>query len=588
MNDKFALRLSYSATQRDGTIRNIRTEQMLNDLNNVGVRGQLLYAPNEKVEVLLSADFTRQRPDGYAQVVAGVTETQRPEFRQFENMIADFNYDLPTRNPFDRIVDHDGIWKSGQDMGGTALNVDIDLGPGTLTSTTAWRYWDWMPSNDRDYTGLPVTTLSQAPSMHHQLSQEVRYSGDITDKVSGVFGVFAIGQDLKSNPYHTEEAGSAAWRFRQNNQDPLWQTPGLLDGYGIRTRNELQSFSGAVFAQVDWVITEKLKLLPGIRYNTDYKRVEVDRQTYGGLQTEDPQLLALQRSVYNDQAFDAEVREGNFSGQMALAYKISENVNSFAIYSAGFKPVGINLGGLPRENGRTMTELARVAPEYVTHYEVGFKTSPSPSSTFNIVFHNTDIKDYQTVVQVPDPGIQRGYLANADQVRVWGVEVDMNVKIRKNLTIYTALAYTDGKYVSFPNAPVPLEEVGSDIPFRDISGERLPGISKWAASILAEYTLPGKFLNEKGDYFIAVDNYVRSDFSSLASPSTVMNVEGYALMNARLGFRVTKGISCFGWARNLLDQNYFEMLLPGGGGNGHYAGVLGDPRTYGATVRYSF
>jgi iron complex outermembrane receptor protein len=204
LNDKLALRLSYSATQRDGNIQNIRTEQWLNDLNNVGVRGQLIYKPSEKVEVLFSADFTRQRPDGYAQVIAGVTPTLRPDFRQFDNIIADLNYELPSRNPFDRIVDHDGVWKSGQDMGGTALNIAIDLGPGTLTSTTAWRYWDWMPSNDRDYTGLPVTTLSQAPSMHHQVSQEEQYAGDINDKLSGVIGVFAIGQDLKSNPYHTE------------------------------------------------------------------------------------------------------------------------------------------------------------------------------------------------------------------------------------------------------------------------------------------------------------------------------------------------------------------------------------------------
>ena len=34
------------------------------------------------------------------------------------------------------------------------------VGPGRLTSTTAWRYWDWDPSNDRDFIGLPVTTIS--------------------------------------------------------------------------------------------------------------------------------------------------------------------------------------------------------------------------------------------------------------------------------------------------------------------------------------------------------------------------------------------------------------------------------------------
>lgn len=587
LNDQWAARISFSGTQRDGTIENIRKEQMLNDLNNVGVRGQLLFKPSDKLEVLFAGDFSRQRPDGYAQIVAGVTRTQRAEWRQFDNIISDLNYQLPTTNPFDRIVDHDGVWKSGQDFGGASINVDYKLGGGTLTSTTAWRFWDWMPSNDRDYLGLAVTTLSQAPSIHNQLSQELRYAGNISDKISGVIGVFAIGQDLKSNDFHREEAGPDAWRFVQNNQDPLWETPGLLDGYGLQTKNRLQSFSGAIFGQLDWAITERLKLLPGLRLNYDQKSVQLDRSPYGGLQTEDPALIALQRRVYNAQSFDVEVDETNLSGQLSIAYEFSDKVNSFATYSTNFKPVGVNLGGLPREDGRTMTELARVNPEYVTHFELGFKTSPSQSSTLNLIFHTTDIRDYQTVVQVPDPAVQRGYLANAEQVRVSGVELDFNIRLSNNFTLYTAVAYTDGRYISFPNAPIPLEETGSDVAFKDISGERLPGISEWAGSILGEYSFPGKFISSKGDYFWGVDTYFRSDFSSDASPSTVLNVEGYALVNSRLGFRASEGISVFVWTRNIFDNNYFEMLLPGGNGAGHYAGVLGDPRTYGITLRYA-
>jgi iron complex outermembrane receptor protein len=40
----------------------------------------------------------------------------------------------------------------------------------------------------------------------------------------------------------------------------------------------------------------------------------------------------------------------------------------------------------------------------------------------------------------------------------------------------------------------------------------------------------------------------------------------------------------------MLDEEYFEQLLaaPAGNGAGHYGAVLGDPRTYGATVRFSF
>jgi iron complex outermembrane receptor protein len=528
-----------------------------------------------------------QKPDGYAQVVAGVVTTQRAAYRQFRQIIADLDYKLPSENPFDRIVDHDSPWRSGNELGGFSVNLDAKIGNGTLTSTSAWRYWNWDPLNDRDFTGLPVLSKSQATSRHTQWTQEIRYAGDIFSKLSGVIGVFYIGQDLNTDPVHIEESGAAQWRFSQSSTSPLWKTPGLLDGYGIKTTSRLQSVGAAVFGQLDWAITEKLHVLPGLRFNYDKKDVDYDRKTYGGLQTTDPALLAIKRGVYTDQAFKANVEENNLSGQLTLAFKASKRFNSFATYSTSYKPVGVNLGGLPTANGAVLIDLARIKPEYVTHYEIGIKTSPTENSTLNIVYHNTDIKDYQTNVQTAEVGVNRGYLANAEKVRVKGLEVDGNIRLSKAFYIYGAIAYTDGKYISFKNAPVPLEETGAANAFKDVSGGRLPGISKWAGSLGGELNFAGKLINEEGKFFLALDSYYRSEFSSSPSPSKFLNIEGYTLINGRIGFRANEGLSLFVWARNLLDKDYFEQLLPAAGNAGHYAGVLGDPRTYGVTLRYT-
>ncbi|HEX8314093.1 MAG TPA: TonB-dependent receptor, partial [Flavisolibacter sp.] len=151
---KLAARLSFSGTQRNGVLYNVATQKPVNDLNNIGVRGQLLFTPSDKVKITLIGDVTDQKPDGYAQVIAGVVKTQRPGYRQFDSIIASLNYKLPTNNPFDRIIDHNTPWRSGNQLGGVSVNVDAKVGGGTLTSTTAWRYWNWDPSNDRDFTGL--------------------------------------------------------------------------------------------------------------------------------------------------------------------------------------------------------------------------------------------------------------------------------------------------------------------------------------------------------------------------------------------------------------------------------------------------
>lgn len=593
LSKKLAGRISFSGTQRDGLLYNVATQKSVNDLNNLGFRGQLLYKPTEKIGITLIADATRQRPDGYAQVFAGVAPTLRPQYRQFEQIIADLNYQLPSRNPFDRLIDHDTPWKSGNDLGGVSLNADIKLGSGTLTATSAWRYWNWNPSNDRDFTGLQALKLSQATSRHQQWSQEVRWAGTLTSKLSGVLGVFAFGQELNSDPVHIEESGKHTWRFSQSTTSTLWKTEGLFDGFGIKTRQKMNTVSAAVFGQVDYSITSKLSILAGLRYNYDDKKVDFDRQTYGGLQTTDPALIALKNAVYTNQKFNTQIDDTNLSGQLTLAYKLSKKANAFATYSTSYKPVGLNLGGLPTANGQPLLELAVIKPEAVSHYEIGAKTTPLPNSTLNITFHNTDIKDYQTLVQSPEIGVNRGYLANAEKVRVRGIELDANIKIKQFLYLYGGVAYNDGKYISFKNAPLPLEETGKTIDgkqvaFKDISGGRLPGVSKWAGSVGIELSTSSTFLGKTGTSFIAFDTYYRSDFSSSPSPSQYLNVAGYTLLNARLGFKTVSGTSFSLWVRNLLDKNYFEQLLPASGNAGHYAGVLGDQRTFGATLRYSF
>lgn len=586
--NKLAGRLSFSGTQRDGTVYNLASRKYVNDINNLGGRLQLLYTPSDNVSITFAADAAQQRPEGYAQVVAGVVTTKRPAYRQFNAIIADLNYKLPSLNAFDRLIDHNTTWRSGNDLGGVSLNVDAKIGNGTLTSTTAYRYWNWDPSNDRDFTGLPVLSLSQATSKHKQWSQEVRYAGNFSSKLSGVIGVFVIGQDLKTAPVHIEESGSAQWRFSQSTTSELWKTPGLLDGYGIRTTSRLQTLSAAVFGQLDWAITSKLHVLPGLRYNYDDKKVDFNRKTYGGLQTTDPELIALKNIVYTDQVFNAKTDDTNLTGQLTVAFKPNGNINTYATFSASYKPVGLNLGGLPTANGQPMLQLAEIKPEYVQHYEAGIKTTPSAASTLNLAIFNTDIKDFQTQVQTAELGVNRGYLANAEKVQVRGAELDGNIRFNNNLSIFGAVAYTDGKYKSFKNAPVPLEETGGTSSFKDISGGRLPGISKWSGSLGGELSASGKFLAQGGRYFVALDGYYRSEFSSSPSPSPFLNVDGYVLFNGRLGFRATKGVSVFIWGRNLLHKDYYEQLLVAAGNAGQYAGVLGDPGTYGITLRYNF
>lgn len=592
LSKKLAARFSFSGTQRDGLVDNVRTLKKTNDINNLGFRGQLLYKASDKTTIILSGDNSTQRPDGYAQVIAGVVKTKRAGYRQFDSIIKDLNYQLPSRNAFDRKIDHDVPWNSGNDLGGVSLNIDSKIGEGTLTSTTSWRYWNWDPSNDRDYTGLQALAKSQNPAKHKNWTQEIRYAGAFSSRVNVVAGLFFIDQEVKITG--TEESGRDQWRFSQSSTSNNWKTPGLLDGYGIVTNASIKSQSAAAFANVDWEIINRFHVLPGVRFNYDKKVVSYNRKTYGGLQTTDAALLAIKRGVYSDQAYDADADETNVTYQITLAYKANKRVNAFATYSTSFKPVGVNVAGLPTlANGDADVSLSVIKPEGVKNLQAGIKTTPMDNFTLNLTFHNSNIKDYQTNVQSPQLGVNRGYIANAEKVNVKGFELDANLKANQHFTFYGAIAYTDAKYVKFTNAPLPLEETGAtensvQLAFKDISGGKLPGISKWAGSLGGEFTTATAFLGKPGKFFLALEGFYRSSYSSSPSPSAYLNINGYTLVNGRLGFRSNNGLSAFIWTRNLLNKDYYEQLLPAGGNAGHYGAVLGDQKTYGVTLRYCF
>lgn len=585
ITDTLAGRLSFSSTQRDGFLYNVATEDDLNDLNNLGLRGQLLFKPSSTFDLLLAGDYTRQRPEGYAQVYAGVAPTLRAPNRQFGAIAADLGYTPPSTNPFDRITDADTEHRSYQDVGGVSLTAQWDVGIGELTSITAWRFWDWDPSNDRDFLGLPITTLSQNPSEQRQWTQELRYAGDLSPELSFVVGVFAFKQTVHTTG--SQEQGSAAARFLLA-PSAAAATPGLLDGYGRTTDIRSEHISGAVFGQLEWSISDRFRILPGIRFNYDQKEVDYQSAIYGGLVTADPALIALQRSILAAQNYQAEADDTNVSGQITAVYDINDDINIYATYSTSFKSVGLNVDGLPTDGaGNPILAAATVAPEEVRHIEFGIKSEPFTGVTANLTFYQTEIGDYQAQVVNASVGVLRGYLANAEEVRVRGAELDFSARLSENFTLQGALAYTDGEYVSFPDAPAPLEGTGGP-QFVDISGERLPGISEWSAFIGGEYTQPGNFLGREGEAFIALDASYRSDFSSSPTPSRYLVVDGYALLNGRIGFRGDNGWDVFLWGRNLTDQDYYEFLSAAPGGSGLYVGYVGDPRTYGVTLRGSF
>jgi iron complex outermembrane receptor protein len=610
LTDNVAIRLGLSSTSRRGTVYNVATDRYNNSQDNIGLRTAILWKATPDLNLTLAGDYSRQNPDCCAQIFVRVGSTQRVANRQFDALAAAQNYEPPSRNPFDRLTDVDAKLSAKNELGGLSLRGEYALGNGTLTSVSAWRFWKWLPANDRDFTGLPITTLSQNPSRQDQYTQEFRYAGDGKgfDYVLGLFGFY---QTVTTTG--TQRQGPAASRWFINPSSALANDPSVLNGLTAANDIRLKNFSGALFGKLNWNVTDTLTLSPGARLNYDdkvgsYISIVTDGQgnlvpATGGNARQVEQRAVLQPQAFRDEAY----RAWNVSYDLTAAYKPSRDVLVYATYARTFKSGGLNLNGVPVVGGVPQVQFAQVDPEKVDHFELGAKTQFwDRRITFNLTGFWTQIRDYQALVNDGQNSTLRGYLANAGKVRVRGIEADFSVRPSDRFNLYVNGAFSDARYLDFKNAPCPPELSGgpsagvggtpgpAGVPGAasplvcDISGQWMPGISKFAFSYGGEYNLPGTVLGNPGEAYVGVDANSRTKFSSNASRSIYTDIPGYTLANVRAGFRTDSGVNVFGWVRNVFDTDYYEVLATTPGNTGLIAGNVGDPRTYGVTVGLSF
>jgi len=195
-----------------------------------------------------------------------------------------------------------------------------------------------------------------------------------------------------------------------------------------------------------------------------------------------------------------------------------------------------------------------------------------------------NIKNYQTTVR--DRVLVASYLATANSARTRGAEVAVRWAVLDGLHLDTAVAYDDATYTSFDSAPCGTEWTGIATSC-DLTGKPISGAPRWSGDVRSEYVrrLTGSLLGGGGiEYTFRSSSYYTSDDSAYSL------INGYGLVNLHVSVGSTSDrwrVSL--WVRNAFDKDYFASLSVGGVfAAGYVAGLVGDPRTYGATLRLQF
>ncbi|MDO7835637.1 TonB-dependent receptor [Sphingobium sp. HBC34] len=583
IDDVLAVRLSGSDTHRDGFVRNIRQGLRAQDNDSSSLRGQILFKPTPDVSLRVIGDWARLHQRGIVQPIAGIFTTLdngAPIANNVVQRAQRLGYTLPTVDPFARQADADGFYQIKMSQWGATAILDWTIPGNLITSVTAYRKWTWEPRNDADWLGIPVLDAAHTNNDQRQFSQELRIASTGDRPIDYVAGVYYFWQ--KNVGTGETRYGSAAPSWFLGASTPV--SNATLNGFGARTFSNPVTNSYAAFGQATWHADDRLSVTAGLRYTHEKKRGRFVQTPFGPTPTgftpaQESTIQGTRAAFARAIDYGTALADNSLSGTLNVAYALSDAALAYATYARGNKSGGLNLTALPAGVD------PEVKPERVDHYELGFKSEWFDRRvTLNLAAFWTDVKGYQTAVTTTDSTFGfRQYIANADKVRSRGLEADLRVEPVAGLILTGSGTFVDITYRDFKNAPCPQE--APNLPSRvcDLGGQRVAGSSRYAAALGADYSAP---ITDRISAYGRADYSYRSNYYTAVNNSRYSKVPGYALVNLRAGLRSSDSrwdVSL--WARNLFDKNYFQILTPAD--TGLVTGIVGDPRTWGATIRTS-
>lgn len=286
---------------------------------------------------------------------------------------------------------------------------------------------------------------------------------------------------------------------------------------------------------------------------------------------------------------DGTLKDDAFTGNIILNFEMNDNVTVYASYSRGYKA-----GGFALDSAAARVGSFQFDNEIADNYELGLKARVLDNRmSLDFALFDQSIKDFQENVFtgssfVPD---------NAGKIKVRGLEFDGKFQATPELLFTAAFTwFFDNKYSQFENGPCPVSDTSNcfiaqiegALPrfVQDLSGATLAESSEFSGSASATYRRP---INDSLEMFVRGELFYQSSQNLSVSQDPLQFQDGFALVGASAGIGDIDGAwSLQLWSRNLLNEKYvldtFNSTIPGGSLNAY----VGDPRTYGLTLRFRY
>ena len=515
--------LSLAQEKTDGWIDNLnRPDTRPGSGDGTTARGFVRFKPSESVQV--DAALWHYRYKGVPMFGEAVAPSTLVSFAPGPRTTS-------TNAPSEETVTKDG----------GSVTLDMGLGGGLkLTSITSTQKAKNFYSNDDDMAPLDLYAGNQAVN-NKQLTQEVRVASAPSAAFDWLAGLFYMKQD--SDQVAALSTGAAF---------PV----APLRGFTTTSTGAIKASSVALFAHSNVMLAESWQFTGGLRATREKKDATLSQTPIPGLAANIP-------------LFSGQVDDSDVSPKLGLNWFAQPDLMVYGFYTQGFKSGGYNMDLIGSAVTNPKDDL-RFNKQTVSSVELGFKSEwLNRRLRVNSSIYRMDGKDYQVQQFVQQAnGTSVATITNAGEVRIDGMELDLQARVSPSITVKGGLAYTDAAFVSFKNGG------GVGVNF---DGNRLPYAPRLKSMLSVEHVMPvaGMYVRSSVGYTHTAEQ------TSNANGAAVNRIAPYDLLNARIALDggETRRWSVAIWGRNLTNREYTTVNATNALQQAR--AIYGAPRTFG-------
>ena len=519
--------------------RNVTKADKVGEETNWATRAKVRYA-NDKLEVTGSLSIANSTNDGGQLIPASTPSVASNKQFTSDDLVPQFGqYVLNTPNA----ARPNGLknypeGETKQTIG--ALNIAYDLGSATLRSITGYVKTDDYFTNDFSGNG---NVMAANDAGAEQWSEELQISGS-TDSLNYLVGVYFFDEDstqlLNWNSYFGVPGGAVL----------------PISSGNIKATSK----STSAFAQIDYKLSDALKLTAGVRYTQDKKTFKLDWKSSLGA----PPALINLSNKYSET-----------TPKFGIDYTLpaSGSVDSMLLYASaasGFKSGGYNGIAIFNPNDAK----APYFPEKNWTYEAGIKTDMMSNRlriNANYFVAKADDLALNATVTNPD-GTVAFPVQNSGEATIKGLEAEITAVASDNLTLFLSGTFAmDGKYDKLNPTSSP-----ANAPAAFGVKPVVPQTPDFSFTVGFDFGID----NTYGRTTFGADWFTTDDYITAATND--FKVKGYSTGNAYVNHAFNNN-----WSARLSVKNFTDEYVITTGSRGFLGGFIPlRPREYMVTFNY--